>query len=81
MFELFNFEIFVFSLNPFYYSRVHISARTKDYLNNQYELEPGMGEHRDQYLREHNVETFFIRQDKPTKWNPLKVILIFFTIK
>ena len=53
--------------------RVHISARTKDYLQGEYELEPGYGEQRDSYLRDHNIETFIILQDKPTKWNPLKV--------
>ncbi|XP_075585663.1 adenylyl cyclase 78C isoform X1 [Dermatophagoides farinae] len=52
--------------------RVHISARTKDYLQGEYELEPGYGEQRDSYLRDHNIETFIILQDKPTKWNPLK---------
>ncbi|XP_014274683.1 adenylyl cyclase 78C isoform X2 [Halyomorpha halys] len=47
--------------------RVHISKATLACLNNQYEVEPGYGETRDSYLKEHEVETFLIKQQAPSK--------------
>ncbi|KAK6625225.1 hypothetical protein RUM43_005516 [Polyplax serrata] len=46
--------------------RVHISKSTLKCLNDTYEVEPGEGGSRDTYLKKHNVETFLIKQVKPT---------------
>ncbi|XP_044753181.1 Ca(2+)/calmodulin-responsive adenylate cyclase-like isoform X3 [Coccinella septempunctata] len=40
--------------------RVHITQGTLDYLNGEYEVEPGNGASRNQYLRDHCVTTYFI---------------------
>ncbi|XP_071455544.1 adenylate cyclase type 8 [Hetaerina americana] len=50
--------------------RVHISKATLDCLNNAYDVEPGHGETRDQYLRDHGVETFLVRQVEPLHPRP-----------
>ncbi|KAI2810933.1 Adenylate cyclase type 8 [Blomia tropicalis] len=50
--------------------RVHISEKTKEYLNGVYELEPGNGEERDSYLRDHGIQTYLIVKDKPKTWKP-----------
>ncbi|XP_049854245.1 adenylate cyclase type 8 isoform X4 [Schistocerca gregaria] len=47
--------------------RVHISKATLDCLNNAYEVEPGYGETRDNYLKEQGVETFLIKQVEPLR--------------
>ncbi|XP_046393451.1 adenylate cyclase type 8-like isoform X2 [Ischnura elegans] len=50
--------------------RVHISKATLDCLNNAYDVEPGNGETRDPYLRDHGVETFLVRQVEPLHPRP-----------
>ncbi|CAN7996131.1 unnamed protein product [Ixodes pacificus] len=40
--------------------RVHITEATLGCLHGEYEVEPGRGQERNAYLREHNVNTFFI---------------------
>ncbi|XP_057653494.1 Ca(2+)/calmodulin-responsive adenylate cyclase isoform X4 [Diorhabda carinulata] len=40
--------------------RVHVTQATLDYLGNEYEVEPGNGTLRNQYLRDHCVTTYFI---------------------
>ncbi|BES95747.1 Adenylate cyclase [Nesidiocoris tenuis] len=47
--------------------RVHVSKATLACLNNAYEVEPGYGDTRDSYLKEHEVETYLIKQVVPTK--------------
>lgn len=47
-------------------SRVHISKATLNYLGDSYAVEPGDGQSRDNYLRNHEVETFLIKQTEPT---------------
>uniref|UniRef100_A0A146MB14 adenylate cyclase n=6 Tax=Lygus hesperus TaxID=30085 RepID=A0A146MB14_LYGHE len=47
--------------------RVHISKATLACLNNAYEVEPGYGDTRDPYLKEHEVVTYLIKQVVPTK--------------
>lgn len=46
--------------------KVHISKATADYLDGAYDLEPADGHLRDGYIRQANVETFFIKQTEPT---------------
>ncbi|XP_017881980.1 adenylate cyclase type 8 isoform X3 [Ceratina calcarata] len=47
--------------------RVHISEDTLDCLNDVYEVEPGNGTERDNYLKERNVVTYLIKQVEPLK--------------
>lgn len=44
----------------FFDRRIHITQATLQYLNEDYEVEPGHGGERNAYLKEHNIETFFI---------------------
>ncbi|CAH1237752.1 ADCY5 [Branchiostoma lanceolatum] len=47
--------------------RVHITKATLDYLNGDYEVEPGHGGERNNYLRDHNIETYLIKAQHPRK--------------
>ncbi|XP_060732256.1 adenylate cyclase type 5 isoform X1 [Tachysurus vachellii] len=40
--------------------RIHITKATLNYLNGDYDVEPGYGGERNVYLRKHNIETFLI---------------------
>uniref|UniRef100_A0A8C9SQA5 Adenylate cyclase type 5 n=1 Tax=Scleropages formosus TaxID=113540 RepID=A0A8C9SQA5_SCLFO len=40
--------------------RIHITKATLNYLNGDYDVEPGFGEERNVYLKKHNIETFLI---------------------
>lgn len=40
--------------------RVHITKTTLDYLDDKFEVEPGNGSAREQYLADHKVETYLI---------------------
>ncbi|XP_073490586.1 adenylate cyclase type 5 [Aquarana catesbeiana] len=42
--------------------RIHITKATLNYLNGDYEVEPGTGGERNAYLKKHNIETFLIVQ-------------------
>ncbi|XP_030753255.1 Ca(2+)/calmodulin-responsive adenylate cyclase-like isoform X5 [Sitophilus oryzae] len=57
--------------------RVHITQATLDYLGGEYDVEPGNGASRNQYLRDHCVTTYFIvppaRRRKPLLFNTLQV--------
>lgn len=46
-------------------SKVHISAATLGYLNGAYEVEPADGKARNSSIRDHNVDTYFIRTPEP----------------
>jgi len=39
---------------------VHISEKTLSYLNGEFEVEPGLGEKREEALRMAGIKTFFI---------------------
>ncbi|XP_047360722.1 adenylyl cyclase 78C isoform X1 [Vespa velutina] len=47
--------------------RVHISVDTLKCLDDVYEVEPGNGVERDNYLKDRNVETYLIKQVEPQK--------------
>lgn len=47
--------------------RVHISADTLKCLNDVYEVEPGYGSERDNYLKDRNVVTYLIKQVEPLR--------------
>ncbi|XP_027841680.2 adenylyl cyclase 78C isoform X1 [Aphis gossypii] len=47
--------------------RVHISKATLDCLEEAYDTEPGHGENRDAYLRDHGIETFLIKEQEPCR--------------
>uniref|UniRef100_A0A673YQL7 Adenylate cyclase type 6 n=2 Tax=Salmo trutta TaxID=8032 RepID=A0A673YQL7_SALTR len=40
--------------------RIHITKATLQYLNGDYEVEPGFGGDRNAYLKENNIETFLV---------------------
>ncbi|KAM8933344.1 adenylate cyclase type 5 isoform 2-T2 [Pelodytes ibericus] len=40
--------------------RIHITKATLNYLNGDYEVEPGSGGERNAYLKKHSIETFLI---------------------
>ncbi|XP_030588796.1 adenylate cyclase type 6-like [Archocentrus centrarchus] len=40
--------------------RIHITKATLQYLNGDYEVEPGFGGERNAYLKEHDIETFLV---------------------
>ncbi|KAL2104285.1 hypothetical protein ACEWY4_001153 [Coilia grayii] len=40
--------------------RIHITKATLQYLNGDYEVEPGFGGERNVYLKENNIETFLV---------------------
>ncbi|XP_023679533.1 adenylate cyclase type 1 [Paramormyrops kingsleyae] len=40
--------------------KVHITRTTLEYLNGDYEVEPGYGHQRNSFLQKHDIETFFI---------------------
>lgn len=42
------------------YRRIHITRATLQYLNGDYEVEPGRGGERNAYLKEQRIETFLI---------------------
>ncbi|KAM8831157.1 adenylate cyclase type 6 isoform 3-T4 [Synchiropus picturatus] len=41
-------------------SRIHITKATLQYLNGDYEVEPGFGGERNAYLKENSIETFLV---------------------
>ncbi|XP_011505065.1 PREDICTED: adenylate cyclase type 8 [Ceratosolen solmsi marchali] len=47
--------------------RVHISANTLECLNDAYEVEPGRGIERDNYLKDREVVTYLIKQVEPLR--------------
>lgn len=44
---------------------MHISEATYQLLNGAYEVEPGDGQERDAYLKDHNITTYLIKQCEP----------------
>ncbi|CAL4069359.1 unnamed protein product, partial [Meganyctiphanes norvegica] len=47
--------------------RVHVSKATVECLGGLYEVEPGEGQKRDPYLKDHSMETFLIVQSEPLR--------------
>ena len=47
--------------------RVHITKTTLGYLDDKFEVEPGNGPSREQYLADHKVETYLILPPKVKK--------------
>ncbi len=49
-------------MNFFIYNlrRIHITKATLNYLNGDYDVEPGFGGERNVYLKKHNIETYLI---------------------
>lgn len=40
--------------------RIHITKATLNYLNGDYDVEPGFGGERNVYLKKHSIETYLI---------------------
>jgi len=55
-----NCETIVLCYFVFACRRVHISEKTLSYLNGEFEVEPGLGEKREEALRMAGIKTFFI---------------------
>lgn len=54
-------KLLLVSQNPgFVRRRIHITKATLQYLNGDYEVEPGYGGERNAYLKENNIETFLV---------------------
>uniref|UniRef100_A0A671UY24 Adenylate cyclase type 2 n=1 Tax=Sparus aurata TaxID=8175 RepID=A0A671UY24_SPAAU len=51
--------------------RVHISSVTLEHLKGSYKVEPGNGQSRDSYLKEHGVVTFLVINPKTERHSPL----------
>uniref|UniRef100_A0A669EHN5 Adenylate cyclase type 2 n=1 Tax=Oreochromis niloticus TaxID=8128 RepID=A0A669EHN5_ORENI len=51
--------------------RVHISSVTLEHLKGSYKVEPGNGQTRDSYLKEHNVVTYLVINPKTDRHSPL----------
>lgn len=43
-----------------HFRRIHITKATLNYLNGDYDVEPGAGGERNAYLKKHNIETYLI---------------------
>ncbi|KAM6959307.1 adenylate cyclase type 2b isoform 2-T2 [Aplochiton taeniatus] len=50
--------------------RVHISAETLEHLKGSYKVEPGDGQIRDPYLKEHGVVTYLVINPKTERHSP-----------
>lgn len=48
------------------YRRVHISQSTKESLHGEFELEPGNGGERCEYLQEKGIDTYLVLVPKQT---------------
>ncbi|XP_054620204.1 adenylate cyclase type 2b isoform X1 [Dunckerocampus dactyliophorus] len=51
--------------------RVHISSVTLEHLKGSYKVEPGEGQTRDSYLKEHGVVTYLVVNPKTERHSPL----------
>uniref|UniRef100_A0A672ZUP0 Adenylate cyclase type 2 n=1 Tax=Sphaeramia orbicularis TaxID=375764 RepID=A0A672ZUP0_9TELE len=51
--------------------RVHISSVTLEHLKGSYKVEPGNGQSRDSYLKEHGVVTYLVINPKTDRHSPL----------
>uniref|UniRef100_A0AAQ5YJA1 Adenylate cyclase type 2 n=1 Tax=Amphiprion ocellaris TaxID=80972 RepID=A0AAQ5YJA1_AMPOC len=51
--------------------RVHISSVTLEHLKGSYKVEPGDGQSRDSYLKEHKVVTYLVINPKTERHSPL----------
>uniref|UniRef100_A0A3B4WNB3 Adenylate cyclase type 2 n=1 Tax=Seriola lalandi dorsalis TaxID=1841481 RepID=A0A3B4WNB3_SERLL len=51
--------------------RVHISSVTLEHLKGSYKVEPGDGQTRDSYLKEHGVVTYLVINPKTERHSPL----------
>ncbi|XP_073678527.1 adenylate cyclase type 2b [Garra rufa] len=51
--------------------RVHISSVTLEHLKGAYQVEPGNGQSRDSYLKEHGIITYLVINPKAEKRSPL----------
>ncbi|TRY60214.1 hypothetical protein DNTS_026364 [Danionella cerebrum] len=50
--------------------RVHISSVTLEHLSGAYKVEPGNGQSRDSYLKEHGITTYLVINPKAEKRSP-----------
>lgn len=47
-------------MSPSHFRRIHITKATLNYLNGDYDVEPGAGGERNAYLKRNNIETYLI---------------------
>lgn len=55
-----HYLVFMTIFRLFLCSRIHITKATLQYLNGDYEVEPGFGGERNAYLKENSIETFLV---------------------
>lgn len=68
-----SFRLFLFSNFVFVFRRVHISEKTLQCLNGEFEVEPAFGEKREESLRAAGLKTYFIKKVlKPVSKKPRK---------
>lgn len=61
--KLFSLQL-ISSIHLLFSRRVHISSVTLEHLKGSYKVEPGDGQTRDSYLKEHNVVTYLVINPK-----------------
>ena len=49
----------------FYFSRVHVTEDTYKLIKDSYDVEDGCGGDRNEWLKENNIPTYFVRGPKP----------------
>ena len=59
--------------------RIHITKATLQYLNGDYEVEPGFGGERNAYLKENNIETFLVLGCSQKRVSRIPPLLITYT--
>ncbi|XP_041367203.1 adenylate cyclase type 5-like [Gigantopelta aegis] len=55
--------------------RVHITENTLNYLGDSYEVEPGHGDERNAFLKDHNIKTFLIIKSEDSRIEEREVAL------
>lgn len=59
--------------------RVHITSVTLEHLNGSYKVEPGDGQEREPYLKEHGIITYLVINPKVQNFVFREIMLSFYT--
>lgn len=58
-----------------FFRRIHITKATLQYLNGDYDVEPGYGGERNAYLNNNNIETFLVLGCSQKRVSNMDIIL------